>query len=575
VSATTDPSAVVSRVELLVQMGRPERALEEAEAALAALPDDPQLLASTGWVLLRLQRSAEAVPLLEQLVAARPEADVALYLLSIAQQNTGDVAAARRTAARALELDPDDARYHLQLADVHLLGKVTREDRALARERVAAALELAPEHPDRLLTAAQLRSRLGDDAEARRLVERGLAVAPDHPDLLYAHASLSPDAGTSARGLSGVLALDPDHAEAGYLLHLRVWRELLRLVATPAVIMGVSALVVTFAMKDTTVGAVAFWGWILLAWAAVTALRTLPVLRRVPRGLVRRSLRATPTGRATGGLVVVAWLGVLVAVVLLLVVRDAVVVRWALVAIAVAVVAAGTVSAVGHRALLRQAFELGYLAPAQVGLARVGALRASLRGSVMRWGMLLVPTAVVIGAAGPGGLARPDARGVASLAVVAWVLPPLLAIWTARSLEARLRAEGATPVAPERARDVRGAVGGAFLGVSTAVLVVVGVLALVSVPVVPNAFDGDGRYAARVGAPGVSTSECTGWRWARLACLQREREERMDEMLEDLQNQDFPTLEVPDLEIPDIEVPELVVPTPPADVPSAPAVPTP
>lgn len=574
-STTTDPSAVASRVELLVQMGRPERALEEAEAALAALPDDPQLLATTGWVLLRLQRSAEAVPLLEQLVAATPDADVALYLLSIAQQNTGDVAAARRTAARALELDPDDARYHLQVADVHLVGKVRRQDRALARERIASALELAPEHPDRLLTAAQLRSRLGDDVGARQLVERGLAAAPDHPDLLYAHASLSPDAGTSARGLSGVLALDPDHAEAGYLLHLRVWQELLRLAATPAVIMGGAALVVTFAMSDSLVGSVAVWGWILLVWVGVTALRTVPVLRRVPRGLVRRSLRATATGRATGWLFLVAWLGVLTAVVLLLVVRDAVAVRWLLVVLAVAVVGAGTVSVVGHRALLRQAHEIGYLSPDAVGLARVGALRAGLRGSVVRWLVLMAVVAVVVAAIGPGGLARPDARGVAGLAAVAWILPPLLAIWTARSLEARLRAAGATPVAPERAAGARGAAGGAVLGLTTAVLVVVGALALVSVPVVPNVFDDDGRYEARPVGPGVSRSECTGWRWARFACLQREREERMDELLEDLQDRDLPTLEIPDLDIPDIEVPELVVPTQPVPVPADPAVPTP
>uniref|UniRef100_UPI000AF19B8C tetratricopeptide repeat protein n=1 Tax=Cellulosimicrobium cellulans TaxID=1710 RepID=UPI000AF19B8C len=412
-STTTDPSAVVSRAELLVQMGRPERALDEVDAALAATPDDLRLLATAGWVRLRLQRSAEAVPLLEQVVAAQPDADGALYLLSIAQQNTGDVVAARETAARALELDPDDARYHLQLADVHLLGKVRRQDRALARERIASALELAPEHPDRLLTAARLRSRLGDDAGARQLVERGLAAAPDHPDLLYAHASLSPDAGASARGLSGVLALDPDHAEAGYLLHLRVWQELLRLVATSVILMGAAALVVTLAMSDSLVGSVAIWGWVLVVWVGITALRTLPVLRRVPRALVRRSLRATPTGRATGWMVLVAWSGVLTALVLLLVVRDAVVVRWALVVLAVAVVAAGTVSAVGHRALLLQAHELGYLSPDAVGLARVGALRAGLRRSLVRWGLLLAPVAVVVAAVGPGTLARPDARGVA------------------------------------------------------------------------------------------------------------------------------------------------------------------
>ena len=562
-STTTDPSAVASRVELLVQMGRPERALEEVDAALAATPDDPRLLLAAGWVRLRLQRSAEAMPLLEQVVAAWPESPGPVYLLSIAQQNTGDVAAARASADRALELDPDDARHHLQVADTHLVGTVRRADRALARERIASALELAPEDPDRLLGAARLWSRLGDDDEARRLVARGLAVAPEHPDLLYTHASLSPDAGTSARALSGLLALNPEHTEAGGLLHLRVWQQLLRVVSVPVVLTGSAALVVAFTMSDALVGGTAVFGWILLAWVGITALRVLPVLLRVPRGLLRRTVRSTPTGRLTAPLVLVTWLGAAWGILLLLLVRDAVVVRWSLVVLAGAIVLAGAMGTVAHRAMLRQVHDMGYVGPDASGLARARTLRVGFRAGVTSRLVVVGLVAVVVAAIGPGGFARPDARGVALLAAVAWTLPLLLAVWSVRSLEARLRAEGAEPVEPQRAAGVRGALGAAGLGLATAVLVVVGALALVSVPVAPGEHDADGRYVQTAREPSDRPpSSCGGRPAARLACLQREREERMDDLLERMENTEVPRIDLPDLDL-DVEIPDLDVPVTP------------
>ncbi|MBD5784887.1 tetratricopeptide repeat protein [Cellulosimicrobium terreum] len=558
-STTTDPAAVVSRVETLVQMGRPERALEEVDRALASVPDDARLLVASAWVRLRLQRSAEAVPLLEQAVAARPDAHGALHLLSIAQQNTGDVAAARDSAARALELDPDDARYHLQVADSHLAGTVRKADRVIARERIESALELAPEDPGRLLGAARLWSRLGDDDRARALVARGLAVAPEHTDLLYANASLAVDAGASTNALGGVLALNPEHAEAGYLLHLRVWQQLLRLVGMPVVLMGSAALVVTFLMNDSLVGGIAVFGWILVAWFVITAVRVLPVLARVPRGLLRRTLRETATGRATAPLIAVTWVGALAGVVLILLVRDAVLVRWFLVALAAAILVGAVTSTVAHRALLRQADELGYVTPDRSGLARVASVRTGFRAGATSRLVIVGLVLVVVAAIGPGGLARPDARGVALLAAVAWTLPLLIGVWSARSLEARLRADGATPVGTRRAAGARDVLGGVVLGLVTALLLVVGALAIVAVPVTPGAHDADGRYTPTVREPSDG-STCAGRPAGRLVCLQREREERMEELQERMDGIDIPTFDAPELELPDMDLPSVDVP---------------
>ncbi|MCB7135933.1 CHAT domain-containing protein [Cellulosimicrobium marinum] len=563
-STTTDPRAVVSRAEMLVQMGRPERALDEVDAALATLPDDAQLLATGAWVRLRLQRSAEALPMLEQVVGRRPEAHGALHLLSVARQNTGDVAGARTAAASALALDPDEPRYHLQLADAHLSGRVRGADRRLARERIGSALAFAAEDPDRLAQAARLRSRLGEDDAARALVRQGLAVAPQHEDLLYLDAALALDAGRSAKGYSGVLAANPEHAEAGYLLHLGVWQQVLRLVEMPVLLVGAVALVVAFSMTDAHVGSVPLWGIVVLLWTAVTAIRVLPVLLQVPRGLLRRTLRRTPLRGGTVVAVAVGWAGVLAGLALLYVVRDAVAVRWSLVGLAAVLVVSTVTSALLHATVLTQARELGHLPPGPVGTARVAALRRALRAAVVRRTVVLSLVAVVVAAIGPGGLAREDARPIAALAAVAYVLPAVVGLWVAWRFAARLRAEPDDGPPVSAASAARAGLGAAVLVATTALLVLAGAAALLAVPVTPNAHDVDGRYVQTPPAPRDPDSdvqECTGRPVTRLSCLQENNRIRQEEMRERLDDIDIPTFDVPELELPDVDVPSL----PPVD----------
>ncbi len=554
-TTTTDPRAVGARVEMLVQMGRPERALDEVDEALATVPDDPRLLLAAAWVRLHLQRSADALPLLEQVVAAQPAADGALYLLSVARQNTGDVPGARDAARRALELDPDDARYHLQLADALLSGRVRGADRRLARERIASALELAPEAPDRLAQAARLWSRLGDDDRARALVRQGLAVAPEHEDLLYLDAALALDASRSAQGYSGVLAMNPEHAEAGYLLHLSVWQQVLRLVEMPVLLVGAVALVVAFAMSDAHVGSVPVWGVVVLLWTGVTALRVLPVLLQVPRGLLRRTLHRTPFRGGTVVAIAVGWAGVLAGLALLYVVRDAVAVRWFLVGLGTVLALVTVTSAVLHAAMFRQARELGYLPAGTAGAVRIAALRASLRGAVVRRAVVLGIVAVVVGSIGPGAVAREDARPVAALAAVAYVLPLVVGTWAAWRVAARQRAVSDERPPVSTAAAVRAGLGGAVLVLATVLLLLAEAAALAALPVAPDEHDADGRYVQEERAPrdpGSAVQECTGRPAARLACLQENDRVRQEELQERMGELDVPTIDVPTFDVPDL-----------------------
>ncbi|WP_175009927.1 tetratricopeptide repeat protein [Cellulosimicrobium sp. TH-20] len=563
-TTTIDPRAVGARVELLVQMGRPERALDEVDEALAAVPDDARLLLAAAWVRLHLQRSADALPLLEQVVAAQPTADGALYLLSVARQNTGDVPGARDAARRALELDPDDARYHLQLADAHLSGRVRGADRRLARERIAAALELAPEVPDRLAQAARLWSRLGDDDRARALVRQGLAVAPEHEDLLYLDAALALDASRSAQGYSGVLAMNPEHAEAGYLLHLSVWQQVLRLVEMPVLLVGAVALVVGFAMSDAHVGSVPVWGIVVLLWTGVTALRVVPVLLQVPRGLLRRTLRRTPFRSGTVVAIAVGWAGVLAGLALLYLVRDAAAVRWFLVGLGAVLALVTVTSAVLHAAMFTQARELGYLPPGVTGAARVAALRANLRRAAVRRVVVLGVVAVVVAGVGSGALAREDARPVAALAAVAYVLPLVVGMWAAWRVAARQRAASDERPPVSTAAAVRAGLGGAVLLLATVLLLLAEAAALAALPVGPDEHDADGRYVQEERAPrdpDSAVQECTGRPATRLACIQENNRVRQEELQERLGDLDVPTIDVPTFDVPDL--PDVQVPDAP------------
>lgn len=533
----------VTRAEMLVDAGRPEQALEGVEAALAEHPDDPRLHLTSGWLHLRLQRSADAQRILEQVVASSPDDAQGHVLLSVALQNRSRLAEARAAVERAIELQPDDAATLVQHADVLTSGRVRRPERELAMDRVARALELEPENPSRLLGAASIHARLGERDRARALVHQGLAVAPQHEGLLYADAQLSEDDGQHSRALVGVLAQNPEHAEAGYVLFLRVWQRLLAPMDTAIAVLTTSALAVAWQMSDSQHVSLRFWAVVLAVALGISALRTWSVLRHVPRVLVRRSLLdGTWSGRLGAAALIAGWAGSVLTLAALLGLRDAVAVRWFLVLLALTLLVAGTGSAMLPGTMLRHARSAGYLSTSEPGRARADALRASYRAATARRAVI-VGLVALLNAAVAAGAARPDALPVAALGAVAWLLPGVLVVW-------RLRA--------------RRAVGLVVLFVTTAALGAGGLVAVAHVPVLPNEHDADGRYVTTPGSGG-SEPACSGSRYTRISCVLRENRERMEEW-EEREPVDIPTFDVEVPEIPEIVVPDL----PELDVPDGP-----
>ena len=216
--------------------GEAERAFRQA---LALTPDNVRVLASLGGVLQTAGRDDEAAAALERSLAIRPTAAAASNLGTI-EFARGRYAAAARAFERALALDDRDYRVWRNLGlsyrwapgesdkagpaleravglgeerlrvnprDAGLLADLgdclaVLGRSALARERLAAALALAPDDVEVQQRAAAAYEQLGDREAALRWIRR--ALAGGYP---LAQVAIDP-------GLAGLRA-DPRFPRAG------------------------------------------------------------------------------------------------------------------------------------------------------------------------------------------------------------------------------------------------------------------------------------------------------------------------------------------------------------------------
>ena len=141
----TDPeneTALRQACDDLVQASQGAKAVQLAEAAVKAHPDEASFHDAFGRVLASVGRSEEAATHFERALELDPENAPALEGQASLRQAAGDAQGARELLDRAAELDPKNASYPYRAAQIELAaGRIPA-----AEERLREALRREPAH---------------------------------------------------------------------------------------------------------------------------------------------------------------------------------------------------------------------------------------------------------------------------------------------------------------------------------------------------------------------------------------------------------------------------------------------
>jgi tetratricopeptide (TPR) repeat protein len=157
-----------------IEVGQPARALETLDRAGVG-PDDPDAWRIRGFALYGLERWDDAAEVASDALGAEPEDIGMLYLLSLAEEQRGDLAAAEGAILAALRLEPEDPELLSQYADLTMrAGQLDKAERLLD-----AAARSDPESPAILRSRVSLAYLRGDDRGAERLSRKLLELDPE------------------------------------------------------------------------------------------------------------------------------------------------------------------------------------------------------------------------------------------------------------------------------------------------------------------------------------------------------------------------------------------------------------
>ena len=193
------------------------RILAAARAATAISADDPLARMREAGALATAGNLAGAIDLAQQVTAAAPRYAGAYHTLAGWLLVSGDFEGAAEAAARAADLEPDEAPFHER-------GAVAESRRGRPREAIAAArraVSCDPRNPRRRDFLASLLQREGQWKEAAESLLK--AISLDSGDIrrhkaLFHVARKAQYHGVALRAAEAALALLPDDTEAQGML---------------------------------------------------------------------------------------------------------------------------------------------------------------------------------------------------------------------------------------------------------------------------------------------------------------------------------------------------------------------
>ena len=184
--APGDAQAQLDLARLLVWQRNATAAAElfsQPEVRLLMTPQDRR---DYGFALVKIGRPAEAEPILESLVAARPGDDELKLRLAGIRAARGDWASALPLYRAVLDRTPDDPEVNL----IYGLGLLARGDHPGALGPLAKAAQGLPENGEAALGHARALRRTGDAKKAAREYERALRFREPEAEVIREYADL-------------------------------------------------------------------------------------------------------------------------------------------------------------------------------------------------------------------------------------------------------------------------------------------------------------------------------------------------------------------------------------------------
>jgi len=243
---TVNPTSVRARLALIgfeSRTGGPKAAVASAQAAVAAMPDNPQLVEALGASLLAAGEPNRSVETFRKLVQMQPQNPLALLRLAEAQVALKDYPGAIASERKALEIKPDDPRALSALTKTYVmsgqLDAALAEAKRLQKERpqsaagyalqgdlmaaskkwneaalaYKAAIERQPLPGLVVMQYAALQAG-GKSADAKALATKWIAEHPNDttiPLTLAGESLRRNDTAAARRGYEQVLAIDPEN----------------------------------------------------------------------------------------------------------------------------------------------------------------------------------------------------------------------------------------------------------------------------------------------------------------------------------------------------------------------------
>jgi arylsulfatase A-like enzyme/tetratricopeptide (TPR) repeat protein len=136
--------------------------------------------------LVRTAHFKEASAVLKKMLETTPRNVSALNVLALCEQRLGHRDAALQLYLKSLEVEPDQARVHLQLASI--MNEQRRTDDALAQAK--EAVRLSPSFVEALVMLGVIELRRGNKEQADAYYRQALRADPKFPRALHVYADM-------------------------------------------------------------------------------------------------------------------------------------------------------------------------------------------------------------------------------------------------------------------------------------------------------------------------------------------------------------------------------------------------